>query len=87
MYMSRDNDIVVFEHEREQVTIGDLREWHYLEVSCPTCGRVGRVYPTTLLKRYAANTRIADLASSFSCGRCKAKGSRRWAILKIDRNV
>jgi hypothetical protein len=46
--MSRDDDIVVLEHEREQVTVDDLREWHYLEVSCPTCGRVGRVYPTSL---------------------------------------
>lgn len=32
--MSRDDDVVVFEHERDQVTVGNLREWHYLEVTC-----------------------------------------------------
>lgn len=39
----RGEDIVVFEYERDQVTVGDLREWHYLEVTFPHCGRVGWV--------------------------------------------
>ena len=85
--MSRDGDIVVFEHERDKVTVGDLMEWHYVEVTCAACGRVGRVYPTGLWKRYPAHTRVTDLARRFRCSRCWAKGSGRWKVWKIARNA
>ena len=85
--MSRDDDIVVFERERGQVTVGDLREWQYIEVACKPCGHVGRIYPTALWKRYPSNTRIVDLANNFRCCRCWAKGSGRWNVLRVDRNV
>ena len=38
--MSRDDDIIVFEHAHDEVTIGDLREWHYIEVTCAAYGHV-----------------------------------------------
>jgi hypothetical protein len=85
--VSQDDDIVVFEHERDEVTVGDLREWHYIEVTCPVCGRVGRIYPTRLWKSYPMETRVADLARQFRCCRCWAKGSRRWNVLEMARNV
>ncbi|MEM9627787.1 MAG: hypothetical protein AAGA21_16240 [Pseudomonadota bacterium] len=85
--MSRDDDIVVFEHERDQVTVGDLQKWHCVEVTCPACSRVGRVYPASLQKRYAADTRVAELADRFRCCRCWAKGSGRWKVFKIARNA
>ncbi|MEM9670653.1 MAG: hypothetical protein AAF950_17185 [Pseudomonadota bacterium] len=81
----RGEDIVVFEHERDQVTVGDLREWHYLEVTCPSCGRVGQVY-LSKLKRLPATRRIADLAPSFRCSRCWCMGTRFWKVLKIARD-
>ncbi len=81
--MSRDDDIVIFEHERDKITVGDLREWHYLEVTCPACSRVGRIYPTALRKRYHESMRVADLARSF---RCWARGTGRWRVWKIARS-
>jgi hypothetical protein len=81
------DDLVVFDDERDEITIGDLREWHYIEVTCAACGRLGRIYPTRLWRRYPMETRVADLAHHFRCCRCWAKGSRRWNVLKIARNV
>ena len=80
------SDFVVFEHNRDLVTVGDLREWHYLEVTCSNCGRVGRIYPTMLWKRYQMDARIADLANRFTCCRCWAKGNQHWNVMKIDRS-
>ena len=85
--MSRDDDIIVFEHAHDEVTIGDLREWHYIEVTCAAYGHVGRVYPTRLWRRYPMDTRVADLASRFRCCRRWARGCQRWDVLKIARNV
>lgn len=84
--MARDEDLVVFKHARDQVTLGDLREWHYIEVNCPSCGRTGQIYPVRLRKRYPPDTHIAELTDRFRCSRCWTKGSQHWSILKIGRN-
>ena len=50
------------------IRLGDLREWHQIEVRCFSCGRVGVLYPDRLRK-----LRIAQL-----------KRKHRWAPSSDD---
>ena len=84
--MGRQEDTIVFEHDRDQVTVGDLRSWHYLKVTCSDCARTGQIYPSRLV-RHGNGTRIVELVPGFKCMRCGSKGIQQWAVYKIAREV
>lgn len=85
--MSRDQDNVVFEHARDEVTVGDLREWHYLKIRCETCKHEGRFTASALQRRFSEDRAIADLAPRFRCKNCGKLGSKSWDVWQINRNA
>ena len=39
--------------------LADLREWHWIEVKCSGCGRIGLLYPDRLKRQQVARRRRA----------------------------
>ena len=70
---------------RDRLTLGDLRPWHLLAVMCGGCGRTQELLPNRLRLRRADRVRIADLALSLRCTRCRRLGGHAWTVLKLPR--
>lgn len=75
---------------RYSLRLGDLRQWHVIEVRCFNCGREGTVYPAALLKhsrRWNEHTRLVELEPRFRCRSCGNRFGNSWTIAQLSRNA
>ena len=74
---------------RYALRLGDLRQWHVIEVRCFKCGKEGTVYPAVLLKggRWTEHTRLVELEPRFRCRACGNRFGNSWNIMRLSRNA
>ena len=74
---------------RHAVRLGDLRQWHVIEVRCFKCRNEGTVYPAVLLKtgRWTKHTRLVELEPRFRCRSCGNRFGNSWNIMRLSRNA
>lgn len=68
-------------------TVGDLREWHFVEVTCPRCYRRGRLYRDRLRQAAADDARLIDLEKRFACTGCGNREANEWRVFQIGRSA
>ena len=71
---------------RYQVRLEDLRDWHVLEIRCGRCSRTGRLYPSTLRRRWQGYMRLVELERHLVCRVCRNRDFNTWVVRKQDRN-
>lgn len=70
---------------RYAIRLADLRQWHVITVSCPTCGHKGRVHPTTLGRGRPDHTRLMDLERKLRCRSCGNRQDNRILVTMAPR--
>ena len=72
---------------RYQVRLGDLRQWHLLEVTCLKCRHKGDIQPDILRRRLSDHTRLVDIEGRFACKACGNRYENSWRVMAMSRNV
>ena len=74
---------------RYALRLGDLRQWHVIEVRCFKCAKEGTVYPAVLMKggRWTEHTRLVELEPRFRCRACGNRFGNSWNIMRLSRNA
>ena len=70
---------------RYAIRLADLRHWHVITVSCPSCGHKGRVYPTALSHGQPGHTRLMDLERKLRCTSCGNRQDNRILVSMASR--
>jgi hypothetical protein len=70
---------------RYAIRIADLRQWHVITVSCPTCGHKGRVQRSALSQGHPAHTRLMDLERKLRCTACRNRQDNRILVSMAPR--
>ena len=69
-----------------QVRVGDLREWHVLQVTCWQCGHSSEIYAARLKKRWSDYERLIDLEARLRCVKCRNKDGNSWQVYRLPRD-
>lgn len=69
-----------------QVRVGDLREWHVLQVTCWQCGHSSEIYTARLKKRWSDYERLIDLEARLRCVKCRNKDGNSWQVYRLPRD-
>jgi DNA-directed RNA polymerase subunit RPC12/RpoP len=70
---------------RYAIRLGDLRHWHVVTVTCPTCGHKGRVDATALGRGRPDHTRLMDLERKLRCRQCGNREDNRILVSMASR--
>ena len=77
----------VFEHQRDEIVVGGLRSWHYVQVTCRFCGHTGRLHAQSLWRRCRMDDSLVRVMKRVRCCNCGGVGGAKWEIWQIDRNA
>ena len=66
--------------------VGDLRDWHVLQVTCWRCGHSGEIYPARLKKRWSDHERLIDLEARLRCVKCRNRDGNSWQVYRLPRD-
>ena len=70
---------------RYAIRLADLRRWHMITVSCPTCGHKGRLDVTALGDGRPDHTRLMDLERKLRCSSCGNRQDNRILVTMASR--
>jgi hypothetical protein len=70
---------------RYAIRLGDLRHWHVVTVTCPTCGHKGRVDAARLGRGRPDHTRLMDLERKLRCRLCGNREDNRILVSMASR--
>jgi DNA-directed RNA polymerase subunit RPC12/RpoP len=70
---------------RYAIRVGDLRHWHVITVSCPTCGHKGRLDAASLGRGQPDYTRLMDLERKLRCRGCGNREGNRILVTMAAR--
>lgn len=70
----------------QRMTFSDIMEWERLGGRCVRCQHQGMVDAYMMRKRFGRRP-LLELEPCLHCGTCGNKGSNKWIIMKLDRNV
>jgi hypothetical protein len=65
---------------RYAIRLVDLRQWHVITVSCPTCGHKGRIQRSALSQGRPIHTRLMDLERRLRCSSCGNRQDNRILV-------
>ena len=65
---------------RYAIRLADLRQWHVITVSCPTCGHKGRVHLSALSHGRPGHTRLMNLERKLRCTSCGNRQDNRILV-------
>jgi transposase len=65
---------------RYAIRLGDLRRWHVITVTCPTCGHKGRLQAAVLGRGQPPHTRLMDLERRLRCRHCGNRDGNRLLV-------
>jgi RNase P subunit RPR2 len=84
--MKQNGNIIVFPERRYGIRVGDLRPWHYVQVTCRYCGHTGRIYAQSFWRRCRMEDSLVYVVKRMRCRHCGGS-SVNWDIWQIDRNA
>jgi len=85
--VEQNKNIIAFSERRQGVRVGDLRSWHYVQVTCRFCGHTGRIYAPSFWRRCRMDESLVAAMRRLRCRDCGGSGPGKWDIWQIERNA
>ncbi|MGI9488986.1 MAG: hypothetical protein ACR2RF_24510 [Geminicoccaceae bacterium] len=82
--MGGDDDVIDFPERPNGIRVGDLRSWHYVQVTCWFCGHTGRLHAQSLWRRCRMDDSLVYVMKRVRCRNCGGAGGAKWEIWQID---